>query len=100
MSSNKKRIKALPKSMRESKRYFLLGCNSNELKQLKDSFFYLYGALKYAESGFAIKQEKKMIVKINMEFEKEFIFCVDYCNKTNNTLIKIIKESGTLESLE
>lgn len=86
--------------MREAKRYFLLDCSNVELKQLKDCFFYLYGALKYAESGFAIKQEKKLIIKIIREFEDEFIFSVGYCNKTNNTNIKIIKESGTLESLE
>lgn len=86
--------------MRESKRYFLLDCSNAELKQLKDCFLYLYGALKYAETGFAIKQENKLIIKINREFENEFIFSVSYCNKTNNTNIKIVKETGTMKSLE
>jgi hypothetical protein len=28
------------------------------------------------------------------------VFCVAYCNKTENLKIKIIKESGTIKSLE
>lgn len=86
--------------MRESKRYFLLACSTQEIKQLKDCFLYLFGSLKYAESGFAIKQEKQLVIKINREFENEFVFAVTYCNKTENTNIKIVKETGTLKSLE
>jgi RNase P/RNase MRP subunit POP5 len=96
----KKKINVLPKSMRESKRYFKLDCTMLELKKLKDCFIYLFGALKFAESGFAIKDDKEKIIKINREFENEFVFCVAYCNKTENLKIKIIKESGTIKSLE
>ena len=95
----KTKTKVLPKSQRESKRYFLLNCKDDEIKKLKDIFAYLFGILKLAESGFTIKQEKEKIVKINAEFENEFVFAVNYCNKTEGMNIKILKKSGTIESI-
>jgi len=96
----KNKTKVLPKSQRESKRYFLLDCKDEELRRLKDCYSNLFGLLKLAESNFTIKDEKSKIVKINREFENELIFAINYCNKNNNTKIKIIKKSGTLDSLE
>jgi len=95
----KNKINALPKSQRESKRYFLLECKEEELRRLKECYSNLFGILKIAESGFTIKSEKEKIVKINRAFEKELIFDINYCNKVYNTNIKIIKKSGTLEAL-
>lgn len=96
----KNKTKVLPKSQRESKRYFLLDCKEEELRKLKDCYSNLFGLLKFAESNFTIKDEKSRIVKINKDFENDLIFAINYCNKINNMKIKIVKKSGTLDSLE
>lgn len=95
----KKRIKALPKSQREAKRYYLFDPNSN-MKQIKDCYLYLFGALKFAESGFVIKSEKDKIIKINLDFVNDLNFTIYYCNRNNAMKVKVLKVSGTLESLE
>ncbi len=91
---------SLPKSFRDSKRYFELNCSFEDLKEIKKSFLYLFGVLKFAESDFGIKDiDSKNIVKINSEFANEFILSVNDFNKRFNKNIKITKISGTIKSL-
>lgn len=95
----KNKTHALPKSFRDVKRYFKLNCNTEELKEIKKSFIFLFGSLKYAESDFSIKDSDINIIKINRNYENEFILSLNDYNKRYNKNIKIIKKSGTLKSL-
>jgi len=96
----KKKIRVLLKSIRESKRYFLLECTNKDLINIKKTFLFLFGAMKLSESDFSIKNiENKKIIRINRDFIDEFVFCVFYYKKTQNKELKIIKESGTIDSL-
>jgi len=95
----KKRIKVLPKSQRDAKRYFFLDCNFLDLKKIKENFIFLFGALKFSESGFVMRTvDKKNLIKINRNFVNELIFCIFYTKKLG-AKIKVIKQSGTLNSL-
>lgn len=96
----KNKTHSLPKSIRAVKRYFKLDCNFEEIKKLKNYFLDLHGILKFAESDFSIKDlEDQQIIKINRDFEKELMVCVDKYNEKNKEKIKIVKKSGTLKSL-
>jgi len=94
------KMKTLPKSIRESKRYFELDCNDKELSDIKNSFLYLFGAIKLAESELIIKKtDKKTLLKVNRNYEKQLILAIEHYNKIENKKIKILKKSGTIESL-
>lgn len=95
----KNKTHSLPKSIRPAKRYFEF-TNSCDVKKLKKYFLEFYGIMKLAESDFTIKLlNNKQIIKINRDFEKELILCVENYNKKYNENIKIIKKSGTIKSL-
>lgn len=95
----KMRIKALPKSQRDAKRYFLLDCNFSDMKIVKENFIFLFGAIIFGKSEFVIRSvDKKNIIKINRDFTNELIFSIYYTKKLGYN-IKIKKQSGTLKSL-
>lgn len=96
----KKRVFALQKSSREKKRYFHVESKGDATQDIKEMFVFLFGVLKAGESGLKTKIiGQKQIVQIDLDFEKELIFCLYYLQKTKRQDIKIINESGTLAGL-
>lgn len=89
----KTKLKTLPKSLREIRRYIYI--ENTNIFNIKNKFIKKYGVFKFAESDFAIKNYKNnKIIRINNKFlnDLKIIF------KDEN--IKILKISGTLKGLK
>ncbi len=89
----KTKLKTLPKSLREIRRYIYI--ENINISSIKNNFIKKHGVFKFAESDFTIKNYKNnKIIRINNKFLNDLktIF------KDEN--IKIIKISGTLKGLK